>query len=142
MSVFGVIQSECGKTWIRITPNTDTFHAANCIRLPLRCHNCITLHDIIFLLCECSQEIGFTKHFFLCRHIIFFYAITFRTTFMNGLRDIDSQLLSCDSNDLFRVMLYDCTGRFDSCANERILTATVKYIKMTQKILQTFLLNL
>ena len=138
MSVFGVIQSECGKIRIRITLNTDTFHAANCIRLPLRCHNCITLHDIIFLLCECSQEIGFTKHFFLRRHSY----ITFRTTFMNGLRDIDSPLLSCDSNDLFRVILYDCTGRFDSCANERILTATVKYIKMTQKILQTFLLNL
>ena len=27
MSVFGVIQLECGKTWTRITPNTDTFHA-------------------------------------------------------------------------------------------------------------------
>ena len=30
MSLFGVvlvrIQSECGKMWTRITPNTDTFH--------------------------------------------------------------------------------------------------------------------
>ena len=29
LSMFGVIQSECGKMWTRITPNTDIFYAAN-----------------------------------------------------------------------------------------------------------------
>ena len=33
MEKYGVslhIQSECGKIWNRITPNTDTFHAVSC----------------------------------------------------------------------------------------------------------------
>ena len=43
MSVFGVIQFECGKIRARITPNIDTFHAVSDVKNVLT----ISLNDLI-----------------------------------------------------------------------------------------------
>ena len=41
VSIFGVIQSECGKIRSRITPNTDTFYAVCNRNTDLFAQNCI-----------------------------------------------------------------------------------------------------
>ena len=51
---------------------------------------------------------------------------------MNELCDIDSLLVSRSSIDILRVILYG-DKRFNPCANKRMLTATIKYIKNTQR---------
>ena len=70
---------------------------------------------------------------------IFFYAvnnyISFRTTLTSELRDTDISLVSRSFDDILRVILYGYK-RSNPCTNKKILTATIKYIKNTQKFNQ------
>ena len=88
--------------------------------------------DTLNHFCACALESDCIEHFFLRCHSY----ISFWTTIMNELHDIDSSLVSRSSNDIFRVILYS-DKRFNPCTNKIILTATIKYIKITQRSAQS-----
>ena len=51
---------------------------------------------------------------------------------MNKLRDINSSLVSCSSNDIVKVIM-NWDKRLNPCMNKRILTVIIQYIEITQK---------
>ena len=80
--------------------------------------------DSLNPLCSCSLETEDTKHYFLrCQ-----YNLSFRTTLMNDLNDINTAMASLNSNDLLRVILYS-DEMFNKETNSKILTASIKLIK-------------
>ena len=92
-----------------------------------------TFVDILNPLRACTLEIECTEHFFLRYHNY----ISFQTTLMNELHDIDgSSLASHKSNNILRAILYR-DKRFNPCLNKTILTATIKYVKNTERLDQS-----
>ena len=80
------------------------------------------------LLCSCSLETEATLHFFLrCQN----YA-TLRRALMTDLKNINDAIMSLNESDPLHVILCG-NGSFDSNMNISILTATIKFIKDTER---------
>ena len=80
--------------------------------------------DTLNPLCSCSLETEDTEHYFLrCQD-----NLSFRTTLMNDLNNINTAIASLNSNDLIRVILY-CDESLNKETNCKILTASIKFIK-------------
>ena len=83
--------------------------------------------DTLNPLCSCSLETEDTEHYFLrCQN-----NLSFRTTLMNDLSNINTALASLNLSDLLIVILYGVEG-FNKETNCKILTASIKCIKDTQ----------
>ena len=79
-------------------------------------------------LCSCSLETEDTEHYFLrCQN-----NLSFHTTFMNDLNNINTTIASFNSNDLLRVVLYGDES-FNKETNCKILTASIKFITHTKR---------
>ena len=74
-----------------------------------------------------SRETEDTEHYFLrCQN-----NLSFRTTLMNDLNNINTAIASLNPNDLLRLIHYgDSFNRETNCM---ILTASIKFIKDTQR---------
>ena len=84
--------------------------------------------DTLNPLCSCSLETEDTEHYFLrCQN-----NISFRTTLMNDLNNINTAIASLNPNDLLRVNFYEDKS-FKKETNCKILTATINFIKDTQR---------
>ena len=84
--------------------------------------------DTLNPLCSCFLETEDTEHYFLhCQN-----NLSFRTTLMNDLNNINTAIASLNSNDLLRVILYG-DQRFNKETNCKILTASIKFIKDTKR---------
>ena len=70
--------------------------------------------DTINLICACAIETECSKNFFLRCH----NNISFKTTLMNKLRDIDSSLASHSCSDILKVILHR-GKRFNPCTNKQ-----------------------
>ena len=82
--------------------------------------------DTLNPLCPCSLETEDTEHYFLRWQ----NNLSFRTTLMNDLNNINTAIASLNSDDL-RVILYRDES-FNKETNCKILTASIKFIKDTQ----------
>ena len=84
--------------------------------------------DSLNPLCTCSLETESTLHFFLrCQNYT-----TLRGALMSDLKNINDAITSLNESDLLHVMLYgskNCNSNMDIS----ILTATIKFIKFTEK---------
>ena len=80
--------------------------------------------DTLNPLCSCTLEIEDTEHYFLRYQ----NNISFRTTLMNDLNNINTSIASLNSNDFLRVILYGDKS-FNKETNCRILTASIKFNK-------------
>ena len=88
--------------------------------------------DSLNPLCSCSLETESTLHFFLrCQ-----YYTTLRRALMTDLKDINDAIMSLNESDLLHVMLYE-SKTFDNNMDISILTATVKFIKDTERFDQS-----
>ena len=84
--------------------------------------------DTLNPLCSCSLETEDTEHYFLrCQN-----NLSFRTTLMNDLNNINTAIASLNSNDLLRVILYGDES-FNKETNCKILAASIKFIKDTKR---------
>ena len=82
-------------------------------------------------LCPCSLEIESTEHYFLrCDNYV-----TFRTTLMNELNSVKCLLLTLSLDEIVRAILYGNKKIYDN-SNFKILTATIKFMKNTQRFEQ------
>ena len=82
--------------------------------------------DTLNPLCSCSLETEDTEHYFLrCQN-----NLSFCTTLMNDLNNINTAIASLNSNDLHRVILYGDES-FNKETICKILTASTKFIKDT-----------
>ena len=84
--------------------------------------------DTLNRLCSCSLETEGTEHYFLrCQN-----NLSFRTTLMNDLNNIDTAIAYLNSNDLLRVILYgdESINKETDC---KILTGSIKFIKNTKR---------
>ena len=89
--------------------------------------------DIVNSLCSCAPETESTDHFFLrCQN-----HVSFRTVFMDELNSINSLRPSA----LLEVTLYGDKMLNDNL-NQQILTATINYIKNTQRFWTVLILNI
>ena len=69
-----------------------------------------------------------TEHYFLrCQN-----NLSFRATLMNDLNNINTAIVSSNSNDLLRVILYGDES-FNKETNCKILTASIKFMKDTKR---------
>ena len=85
--------------------------------------------DSLNPLCFCSLETEFTLHFFLrCNNYT-----TLRRALMSDLKNIDDAIRSLNERDLLHVMLYGSKNS-DNNMNISILTATIKFIKDTERL--------
>ena len=88
--------------------------------------------DTVSLLCSCALETECTDHFFLrCQKYV-----SFRTALMNELSSINSGIISLRPSALLEVILYGDKMLNDN-SNKQILTATINYIKNTQRFEQS-----
>ena len=79
-------------------------------------------------LCSCVLETESTSHFFLrCQNYT-----TLRRALMTDLKNINDVITSLNENDLRHVILYG-NKNFDSNINISILTATIKFIKVSER---------
>ena len=84
--------------------------------------------DSLNPLCSCSLETESTLHFFLrCQNYT-----TLRRALMTDLKNINDAIMSLNESDLLHVMLYG-SKKFDNNMNISILTATIKFIKGTER---------
>ena len=84
--------------------------------------------DSLNPLCSCSLETESTLHFFLrCQNYT-----TLRRALMTDLKNINDAIMSLNESDLLHVMLYG-SKNFDNNMNISILTATIKFIKNTER---------
>ena len=82
--------------------------------------------DTLNPLCSCCLETEDTEHYFLlCQN-----NLSFCTTLMNDLNNINTAIASLNSNDLHRVILYGDES-FNKETICKILTASTKFIKDT-----------
>ena len=82
--------------------------------------------DTLNLLFPCLLETEDTGHFFLrCQN-----SLSFRTTLMNDLNNINTVIAYFNQNDLLQVILYR-DKNFNKETNCKILNASVKFIKDT-----------
>ena len=80
--------------------------------------------DTLNPLFPCLLETEDTGHFFLrCQN-----SLSFRTTLMNDLNNINTAIAYFNQNDLFQVILYR-DKNFNKETNYKILNASVKFIK-------------
>ena len=86
------------------------------------------LADTLNPLCSCSLETEDTEHYFLR----FQNNLSFHTTLINDLNNINTATASLSSNYLLRVILYG-DENFNKEANCKILTASIKFIKDTKR---------
>ena len=87
-------------------------------------HNLV---DTLNSLCPCSCESEDTEHYFLrCQN-----NLSFCTALTNDLSNINTAIVSLNSNDLLGVILYRDKS-FNKKTKSQILTATIKFIKDTQ----------
>ena len=88
--------------------------------------------DTVNPLCSCALETESTDHFFLrCQNYV-----SFRTALMNELSSINSGIISLRPSALLEVILYGDKMLSDN-SNQQILTATINYIKNTQRFEQS-----
>ena len=84
--------------------------------------------DSLNPLCHCSLEIECALHFFpRCQNYT-----TLRRALMTDLKNINDAIMSLNESDLLHVMLYG-SKKFDNNMNISILTATIKFIKDTER---------
>ena len=77
-------------------------------------------------LCSCSLETEDTKHYLShCQN-----NLSLHTTLMNDLNNTTTAIASSNTNDLFRVILYEDKS-FNKETNCKILTVPIKFIKDT-----------
>ena len=79
-----------------------------------------TFQDTINPLCNCSQDIESSTHFFL--HCPFF--INERRTLLSTVRTLDSKLLDCTDYDLTQTLLFGNTSQISS-NNFKIINASI-----------------
>ena len=79
-------------------------------------------------LCSCSLETESTLHFFLRWQNY----TTLRRALMTDLKNINDAIMSLNESDLLHVLLYG-SKKFDNNMNISILTATIKFIKDTER---------
>ena len=80
--------------------------------------------DTLNPLCSCSLETEDTEHYFLrCQN-----NLSFRTTLMNDLNNINTAIASLNPNNLLRVIIYG-DKIFNRETNRKMLTASIKFIK-------------
>ena len=85
--------------------------------------------DSLNPLCSCSLETEPTLHFFLrCQNYT-----TLRRALMTDLKNINDTIMSLNENDLLHVILYG-NKNFDNNMNISILTATIKFIKVSERL--------
>ena len=91
--------------------------------------------DSLNLLCSCSLETESTLYFFLhCQNYT-----TLRRALMTDLKNFNDTIMSLNENDLLHVILYG-NKNFDNIMNISILTATIKFIKVSSlTIIKTIL---
>ena len=83
--------------------------------------------DTLNSLCPCSCETEDTERYFLrCQN-----NLSFCTTLTNDLSNINTTIVSLNSNDLLGVILYRDKS-INKKTKSQILTATIKFIKDTQ----------
>ena len=88
--------------------------------------------DTVNPLCSCALETESTDHFFLhCQSYV-----SFCTALMNELSSISSGIISLRPSALLEVILYGDKMLSDN-TNQQILTATINYIKNTQRFEQS-----
>ena len=87
--------------------------------------------DTVNPLCSCALETESTDHFFLCCQNY----VSFGTALMNELSSINCEIVSLRPNALLEINLYDYKTLNDK-SNHRIHTATINYIKNTQRFEQ------
>ena len=76
----------------------------------------------------CSGSLESTLHFFLrCQNYT-----SLRTALMTDLKNINDDIMSLNESDLLHVMLYG-NKTFDNNTNISILTATVRFIKGSER---------
>ena len=86
--------------------------------------------DTVNPLCSCALEAESTDHFFLrCQNYV-----SFRTALMNELSSINSEVISIDP--VLLVILYG-DKMVSGNSNQQVLTATINYIKNTQRFEQS-----
>ena len=86
--------------------------------------------DTVNPLCSCALETESTDHFFLrCQNYV-----SFRTALMNELSSINSEVISIDP--VLLVILYG-DKMLSGNSNQQVLTATINYIKNTQRFEQS-----
>ena len=81
-------------------------------------------------LCSCALETESTdpgRFFLRCQNYV-----SFRTVLMNELSSINSGIISLRPSALLEVILYGDKMLIDN-SNQQILTATINYIKNTQR---------
>ena len=84
--------------------------------------------DSLKLLCSCSSETESTLHFFQrCQN-----NTTLRRALMTDLKNINDTIMPLNESDLLHVMLYG-NNNFDNSMNISILTATIKFIKDSER---------
>ena len=90
--------------------------------------------DSLNPLCSCSWETESTLHFFLrCQNYT-----TFRRALTTNLKNINDTIMSLNENDLLHVILYG-NENFGNNMNISILTATIKFIKVSERFDQLHL---
>ena len=90
--------------------------------------------DTLNPLCSCSLETEDTEHYLLrCQN-----NLSFRTTLMNGLNNINTAIASLNSSDLLRVIFYGDES-FNKETNCKILTVSLKVIKDTKRFEKSLL---
>ena len=89
--------------------------------------------DSLNLLCSCSLETESTLHFFLHCHNY----TTLRRALMSNFKIINDAIMSLNESDLLHVTLYG-SKNFDNNMNISIITATIKFIKDTERFDQSF----
>ena len=83
--------------------------------------------DTLNPLCSCSLKTEDTEHYLLhCQN-----NLSFRTTLMNDLNNINTAIATLYSNGVLRVILYGDKS-FNKESNCKILTTSIKFIKDTQ----------
>ena len=81
---------------------------------------------------SCALETESTDHFFLsCQNYV-----SFRTAIMNEFSSINPGIISLRPSALLEVILYGDKMLSDN-SNQQILTATINYIKNTQRFEQS-----
>ena len=79
-------------------------------------------------LCSCSLETESTLHFFLhCQNYT-----TLCRALMTDFKNINKTIMSLNESDLIHVILYG-NKNFDNNMNKSILTATIKFIKDSER---------
>ena len=79
--------------------------------------------DVLNPLCSCGENIETTEHFFLhCQNFN-----NCRLTLLNGLANIDSDLINMASKELTNSLLYR-SSKFDLAFNNKVFSCSIQFI--------------